>query len=288
MTGVVALSFGPLVWLGDVALRWDALALVVILAIAIGVWVLRLHEALGPSLRFDDVCFVLLGAIPGAVVVGRLVHVLDYADGYLSQPGTMLDLGQGSASLVGAVVGGALSAAYICRLLGGRIGVWADAAAIPLLLAIGLGKFAMLLGGAGQGVATDGPLGVAFNGDGPWRSLDAAVPAWPSQALEGGWALLGIPVVLVLETMLRGSRRTGRGVVFLVALGWWLAGRVVVGLTWRDDHLLGPLGPEAVATVLVLGVVLVALVMVWRAPEPAPDDHQTVPEGPSPTGTAGP
>ena len=124
-------------------MRWDALALVGVLLVAIGVWVLRLHESLGPALRFDDVCFVLLGAIPGAVVGGRLVHVLDYADSYLPRPLTMLDLGHGSASLVGAVVGGALSAAYICRLLGGRIGVWADAAAVPMLLAIGLGKLAV-------------------------------------------------------------------------------------------------------------------------------------------------
>ena len=65
----------------------------------------------------------------------------------------MLDLGRGSASLVGAVIGGALSAAYICRLLGGKVGIWADAASVPMLLVIGLGKLALLLGGGGQGAA---------------------------------------------------------------------------------------------------------------------------------------
>ncbi len=288
MIAVVELSFDPLVSVGGITIRWDALALVGVLIVAIGVWVLRLHESLSPELRFDDVCFVLLGAIPGAVVGGRLVHVLDYADSYLPRPGTMLDLAHGSASLVGAVVGGALSAAYICRLLGGRIGVWADASALPLLLAIGLGKLAVMLGGGGQGAATDGPLGIAFGGRGPWRSIDAAVAAWPSQALEGAWALLGIPIVLVAETLLRGSGRAGHGITLLVALAWWLAGRVLVALTWRDDHLLGPFGPEAVATVVALGAVLVAIVAAWRSAPPTAAGHQTVPEGPGLTGTGGP
>ena len=76
--------------------RWS-----VVLLVAIVVWVAAAARRLGAALRFEDVCFVLLGAIPGAVVGGRLVHVLDYADGYLAQPLTMLDLGHGSASLVG-------------------------------------------------------------------------------------------------------------------------------------------------------------------------------------------
>ncbi len=106
---------------------------------------------------------MLLAAIPGAVVGGRLFHVLDYADSYLAAPLTTLDLGHGSSSLVGAVIGGALSAAYICRLLGGSIGLWADAAAVPMLLAIGLGKLAIMLGGAGQGLASDGPMAVVVH-----------------------------------------------------------------------------------------------------------------------------
>ncbi|MCY7417573.1 MAG: hypothetical protein LH650_03590, partial [Chloroflexi bacterium] len=80
MTGQLQLSFDPLASFGGVVLRWDALLLAGILMLAIGSWILRLRHALGPMFRFEDVCFVLLGAIPGAVVGGRLVHVLDYAD----------------------------------------------------------------------------------------------------------------------------------------------------------------------------------------------------------------
>ncbi len=288
MIAGLELSFEPLVSVGGVLIRWDALALVGVLLVAIGVWVVRLQRSLGPALRFDEVCFVLLGAIPGAVVGGRIVHVLDYWDSYLLRPLTMLDLGHGSSSLVGAVVGGALSAAYICRLLGGRVGVWADAAAVPLLLAVGLGKLTLLLGGSGQGAATNGPLGLSFTGRGPWRSIEPATAAWPSQALEGGWALLGIPVVLIAETVVRTHGRSGRGIALLAAMAWWLAGRVAVGLTWRDERLVGPMGAETAATAVVLVAVLLGLIAAWRWPVTTDVGHQTVPEGPGVNGTGGP
>jgi prolipoprotein diacylglyceryltransferase len=287
MSAVLELSFDPLVSVGGTSLRWDALALVAILLVAVLAWVLRLRRVLGPALRFDDVCFVLLGAIPGAVVGGRLVHVLDYADAYLVRPLTMLDLGRGSASLVGAVIGGALSAAYICRLLGGKVGVWADAAAVPLLMLIGLGKFAVALGGGGQGAATGGALAIAYTGVGPWRSVDAATPAYPSQALEGTWALLGIPAVLVVERVVRARGRAGRGISLLFALAWWLCGRAVVALTWRDDYVVGSLGAEGIATLVVLGGVIVSMLIAWRLPVRTSEAHQTVPVGPGPSGTGG-
>jgi len=77
-------------------------------------------------------------------------------------PGSLLGVGSLSLplwlSLLGAVLGGALSGAYIAGLLEGTTRRWADLAALPMLLALGLGKLAQLLGGAGQGLA-DGSEG---------------------------------------------------------------------------------------------------------------------------------
>lgn len=286
MTAALELSFDPFVSVGGALIRWDALALVAVLAIAIGVWIIRLRRSLGSALRFEDVAFVLLGAIPGAVVVGRLVHVVDFADSYQLHPVAVLDLAHGSASLVGAVVGGALSAAYICRLLGGRVGVWADAAAVPLLLAIGLGKVALMLGGGGQGQVSDGPLALAFTGAGPWRALDPAMGAWPSQLLEGSWAILGIPVILGTERLLVRCGRAGRGIALLGAVAWWLAGRGIVALTWRDMPVLGPLGREGTAAWLALVVALLGIGVAWR--RQGADARLLASPGPTTTGTGGP
>ncbi|MCY7419087.1 MAG: hypothetical protein LH650_11425, partial [Chloroflexi bacterium] len=177
--------------------------------------------------------------------------------------------------------------AYICRLLGGKVGVWADAASVPVLLAIGLGKLALLLGAGGLGAATDGPLAISYVGPGPWRSTDAVSAAYPSQALEGAWALLGIPVVLLAQRFARHRGRAGRGVSLLVALGWWLTGRAVVALTWRDDPILGPLGAEGVATIVGLGLVGASMVLAWRAVDAAVVVLPSQSMGPGATGTGG-
>jgi len=226
----------------------------------------RRVRARAPATRTEDIAFVVLAAIPGAVVGGRLVHALAYLEAYALDPATLLDLGRGSLSLAGAVVGGALTAAYVCRQLGSRVGLWADAAAVPLLLAIGGGKIAMLLGGAGQGLPWSGRGGVALLGEGPWGSTDPAVPAYPTQVLEGVWALLGIPVVLLVERRMGRRGRAGQGLTLLVAVGWWLAGRAAVAVWWRDAPLLGPWGAEGViAIVLLAAAVTVALFRTMRA-----------------------
>ena len=285
---MLELSFDPLLSVGGINLRWDALALVAVLLFGLLVWVLRLRDVLGPALRFDDVCFVLLGAIPGAVVGGRLVHVLDYADVYLVKPLTVLDLGRGSASLVGAAIGGALSAAYICRLLGGKVGVWADAASIPMLMVIGLGKLALMLGGGGQGAATGGQLAVAYIGGGPWRSIDAAAPAYPSQVLEGAWALLGIPVVLVVEHLVRARGRARSRhlapVRTLLVAGWPRRRRAHMAgsITWW-----APWVPRVSPRPWSWVAIVVSMAIDWRVPVRTPAAHPTVPVGPGPSGTGG-
>lgn len=255
---VVELEFVPELRFGDAIVPLQAIALAAVIGLALLVFAQRVRRR-APGTRTEDIAFVVLAAIPGAVVGGRLVHGLAYRDAYLLHPASLLDLDQGSLSLAGAVIGGALTAAYLCRLLGGRLGVWADAAAVPLLLAIGGGKVAMLLGGRGQGIPWDGRGGVAFLGPGPWGSTDPAVASYPTQLLEGVWALLGIPVVVLLERRLARGLAAGRGLVLLVAVGWWLAGRAAVSVWWRDEPLLGPWGAEGfVALVLLIAVGLMA------------------------------
>jgi prolipoprotein diacylglyceryltransferase len=211
---------------------------------------------------------IVLGIVPGAVVGGRLLHGLDFRDAYAVDPTRLLDPSVGSLSLLGAVLGGLLSGAYVCRLVGAPLRRWADAAAVPLLIALGLGKLAQFLGGSGQGLPFDGPWAVAFVGDGPWVSLNPALAAHPSQIYEGIWLLLGIPLVLRLSgprhVPLRvdrlvawADRSVEEGRLFHNVLEWFLVGRLVVGFSWRDDALVGPLNTEqAVALALLAGVEL--------------------------------
>ena len=84
---------------------------------------------------------------------------------------SLLDPAIGGLELGLGVVGGVLSAAYVAMLLGAPVGRWATTLALPLLVALGAGKLAMVLGGSGQGSPLDAAWATAYLGPGPWGSL---------------------------------------------------------------------------------------------------------------------
>jgi beta-N-acetylhexosaminidase len=238
---VISLGFDPLLALGPLTLRWQTIGVNVALLIALAV-----AATLAPSR--ERLMLILVGIVPGAVVGGRIVHVLDYLGAYSANPLSIVDPRVGSLSLLGAVLGGTLSAIYVCRLLNVAARTWAAVAAVPLLIALGGGKLAQLLGGAGQGTPFDGPWAVAFVGDGPWVSLAPTVPSHPSQVYEGLWLLIGIAVLLAVTR----SRALPDGALFVGALAWFLVGRFLVGFTWRDPAEIGPLNMEQFISLVAL------------------------------------
>lgn len=261
MLAVIELSFDPFLRLGDIAVRWQTVELTFALLAAIAVATL-----IAPRRRFfrDRMALIIAGIVPGAAVGGRAVHVLVYWDAYAADPVQMFNPFVGSLSLTGAVLGGTVTAAFLAKLMGAPVSRWADAAAVPLLIVIGFGKLAQLLGGSGQGLPFDGPWAVAFLGNGPWISADPAVPSHPSQVYEGVWVLAGIPIVLA---WIDGRRRLGdvtrAGSLFVAALVWFLLGRIAVGFTWRDERMFGLVnGEQVIAALALVAVVLVA----WRRP----------------------
>ena len=287
---IVTLDFDPTLHAGPFAVRWETLGLAAAFLAALLVAAVLARAAgrrAGLSrLRLDDLLFLVLAAVPGAVLGGRLVLALDYPDYYRIHPGALLDPSQGSLSLLGAVLGATVTVAYMCRLLQVPARRWLDVAAVPLLLAIGLGKLAYVLGGGGQGAPWDGGWALAFSGPGPWLSSVPAVPAQPRQVYEAAWALAGVLLVAVLAAGTLQRRLSERfrqegawlaahwahgrevdpgglrfGYRYLAALGWWLLGRVVVGFTWRDATSLAGLRPEQAGALVALAAVLV--VAAW-------------------------
>lgn len=227
---VIAFDFDPLLRLTDaIAVRWQTVALVAVIGVGL---VLTGLIARRHSLRLDDLLFIAVAAVPGAVIGGRLGYVLLHLDYYGTHTAAILDPGQGSLKLALAVVGGTSSAAYVAGLLGAPIGTWLRSAALPLLLALGAGKLAMALGGVGQGQPTDLPWATAYLGAGTWGSLAPAVPAHPAQLYEG---LAALAVLLFLVVALALDALEARGArLFVLAVGAWAVARAVCSVTWRD------------------------------------------------------
>ncbi|MGH2408004.1 MAG: prolipoprotein diacylglyceryl transferase [Candidatus Limnocylindrales bacterium] len=288
-------------------LRWDAIAagVTVVVAIVLAALLARAVDDTGTfrPMRLDDLLYIVIGILPGAVIGGRLLHGIDFSDVYAADPGALLDPGRGTLSMLGAVLGGSLSGVFVARVLGTEWRRWLDVAAPTLLMTIAGAKFAQFLGGGGQGVAWDGPWAVAFVGAGPWTSLMADVPAQPSQLYEAFWALAGLlplswidslDAVAMLPARFRQedewlAERKARGeevapvhlrfgLLYLFALAWWLVGRFLIGFSWRDDVTIGPLRVEQALALAALAVVALLVVGATRRQPPR--------RGPVPSETA--
>lgn len=298
---VIEIVFEPY-WIGDGSLelvvRWEtiAAALLVLGLLLAGAWRARRdgrREGFA-ALRLDDLLYIVVGVLPGAVVGGRIVHGLAYLDVYAVHPEALLDPARGTLSMLGAVLGGTLSGAYFARVLSGSWRRWLDVAAPLLLLAIAGAKVVQFLGGGGQGQPWDGQWAVAFLGPGPWKSVAPEVPAHPAQLYEAAWALLGLvptgalassPLAAWLPRRFRqvdrwAERRAARGrevapgrlrfgLPYLLAVAWWLLGRSVIAGTWRDEPFLGSLGVEGALGLVGLAAVLAAIGLAARRPREA-------------------
>ncbi len=267
-TAVIAFDFDPLLRLADGVVRLETVAIAASLFVALAIAGVA---ARGASLRADDLLFVVLGIVPGAVLGGRLGYVLLHPGFFLAEPGRILDPGTGSLELTLAVIGGALTGSLVAVLLDGRPGPWLHIAALPTLLALSLGKLATVLGGTGQGLPTSGEPATAYLGSGPWGSLGPEIPSIPSQALEALAAATVLGIVLVFAVVRPMRLRDGR--LFLVALGLWALARAVVASTWRDPLVVGPLRAEQVIDLAVAaGAAVVALLLARSARRAVDDD----------------
>ena len=285
MTGasssVFVFSFDASLQVGDLAVRWQTLG--VAFAVLVGLawcaliagrtpafdtWIgERPDDGNGSSsawhLRRDDLLFIVLGVLPGAVIFGRLGYGLLHADWYEQDWRQLLDPAGGSLELTGAVVGGTLTGVYVAALLDAPVGRWLHVAIRPLLLVLAVGKAAEVLGGGGQGaLVLDGRwFATAYAGTGPWGSPGAELPAIPSQLLEAAMTTGVLVLVGVLGWL--SSLRRADGRLFAVGLALWALGRALVAATWRDDAVLGSLKAGQLICLVVAALASSLAVVAW-------------------------
>jgi prolipoprotein diacylglyceryltransferase len=270
-TAVIELAFDPILRVGAAAVRLETIALgaVILLVLLLAARIAGRTPAAGedpgpfvhrPRLRRDDLLFIALGVLPGAVVGGRIGYALLHLDFFASDPLALLDPSLGSLELSVAVLGGSATGTVVARLLDGPVGRWFHVATLPLLVGLALGKVATALGGDGQGAASDLPWATAYVGPGPWGSLAPDVAAHPAQLYE---ALASVAVLVIMIGVLAAGgfgRRDGRA--YLAALALWGLGRTLAAATWRDASVVGPLNAgQLLALATALGVVVLALAL---------------------------
>ena len=272
---VVTFQFDPSAQLvGDLVVRWGTIALV---AVIIAALVLAGVLARGGGLRADDVAFVAIGIVPGAVIGGRLGYLIAHPGALGSSPELLFDPSVGGLELGLAVVGGFITGSYVASLLGSPVGRWLHVAIAPTLFVLGAGKLTMVLTGTGQGQPDGGDWATSYLGPGPWGSLLPALPSVPSQAAEGIATLAILTALTVL--LMAGAFRRRDGMVFYLGIGLWAVARALVSTTWRDPAEIGRLPAGGVLAIGIASVCIVALVALLTRARIAPPD--TDPDAPA-------
>jgi prolipoprotein diacylglyceryltransferase len=255
---VITFDFDPFAPLpGDLAVLWGTVALVATFLVTL---ILAGVLARADRLRTDDVLFIAVGVVPGAVAGGRLGFLLLHPDAFAAGVTSLIDPGIGGLELGLAVVGGSLTGAYVASLLDAPVGRWLHLAAIPVLLVLGAGKLTMVLTGTGQGSPSDATWATAYLGPGPWGSLLPALPSVPSQAIEG---VVTLAILICLTVALGLGAFGGRdGRLFFVAIALWAVGRLVVSTTWRDPAMWSGLNSGGLIAAAIAAGSLVTLVIM--------------------------
>lgn len=269
---VITFSFDPVLALGSGAsVRIETLAIAVVLfaGLVLAARIGQLTPAVGPyvpapGLRPDDLIFIVVGIVPGALLGGRIGYVLAHLDFYRANTAAILDPGQGAWELTLAIPFALATGSLIARLVGAPVARWMHALAFPMLFVLGLGKLVGVLGADGQGAASSLPWATAYSGPGPWASLAADAPAHPAQVYEAVLVFLAIVALVLVSRFEVIARRDGAAI--FAAIGLWTIVRFLVGFTWRDPTVLGPLRAEQLLALVLLVIAAVGIFERGRAP----------------------
>ncbi len=209
ITGALAFpAIDPIAFsLGPVAVRWYGLAY--LSAFVASFFLMRwLSRRWKLALTDDDLLSIVLAAVIGVVVGGRLGYVLFYSGGeYLRNPSQIVAIWSGGMSFHGGLAGILVAGAIVSRVLGVPWLTLCDLGAACAPIGLFLGRLANFVNVELWGRVTTAPWGVVFPGAGP-------LPRHPSQLYEA--LLEGVVIFCVMLWLATRRPAPPRGVL----VGW--------------------------------------------------------------------
>ncbi|NTW29563.1 MAG: prolipoprotein diacylglyceryl transferase [Coriobacteriia bacterium] len=254
--------------LGAFTVRWYGIAYLIgfIGAYCVMRWLVRRW---GIRLSDDDLLSVVLAAIVGVILGGRLGYVAFYGEGYYWQhPGQILSTWDGGMSFHGGLIGILLAGLIAARAMGIPWLTLGDLGAVGAPIGLFFGRIANFINDELWGRATTAPWGVVFPGAG-------TLPRHPSQIYEA--LLEGVVLFVVLLWMATRSSHPPRGVI----VGWFLTlygvFRIFVEFFRQPDVQIGFLsGGFTMGQLLSVPVVAVGIaVVIWSHRRGLPEEGRS-------------
>ncbi len=223
---MVRINLDPTLFhLGPLAFSWYGLA--VAAGMLAGIWLL-LREAQRRGLPIEPVLDLVLWIAVGGLVGARLLYVRDRWSFFVANPTQILAIHTGGLSIMGAILGGGLTAGLLAHRKGLPVRRLFDAAAPGIALGQAIGRFGCLVTGDTVGRPTDGSWGIVYVNPGA-RVPQLGVAYQPAFFYEQLWDVL----VFAILWRLRG-RITGDGKLFALYLGLYAVGKFAITFVRLD------------------------------------------------------
>ena len=240
--------------IGAFSIRWYGI-MVALAVLALILWALR-EVRRGANLSYDTVFSAALVGIPSAIIISRLLHVIDRWQYYFQNPGQII--GGSGLTIYGAVLGAALGVWIYSRFRKISFGYLADVISPGIILAQAIGRVGCTLNGCCYGVETHLPWAIVYTH--PESFGPIGVPVHPTQIYELIYNLIVFAVLLSLRGRFRPD-----GSLFLIYLTLYSLWRFGIGFI-RDGtpFLFGLHEAQFIALiVLIITITLMALRTRW-------------------------
>lgn len=259
----VAFTIGPF------SARWYGIAYILgFICAAFVIYKVGKHWKL--KFDFDSICVILICAMVGVIIGGRLGYVLFYNfEMYAANPLEIFNFSHGGMSFHGGFVGALLAGIVAAKIIKMPYLTLVDLAVIGVPLGLIFGRVANFINGELWGAPTGLPWGVIFG------SIAGMEPRHPSQLYEA--LLEGVLLFIVLFALARKTPPRPRGTFFGVfMLGYGIC-RFLIEFVRQPDAQLGYLwggwltmGQVLSLPLVIAGVALLVYAFKTRRPQEGP------------------
>ena len=184
---MIIISINPVaLTIGSVEIRWYGI-LVALAVLTVVLWVLR-EVRKGANLSYDTVFTAALVGIPSAIIISKLLHVVDNIVVAKLHPelvliGSVVDYTQhpelifsgGGLTAWGAILGAALGIWIYSRFTKLQFGFFADVTAPGIILAQAVGRVGCTINGCCYGTETSLPCAIVYTHPESYSPLGTAV-----------------------------------------------------------------------------------------------------------------
>ncbi len=253
---MLTISIDPIAFtIGSISVRWYGI-MVALAVLVVVLWMLR-EVRRGANLSYDTILTAALVGIPSAVIISKLLHVIDRFDFYIQNPGQIF--GFEGLTIYGAILGAVLGIWIYSKFSNFQFGYFADLVAPSVILAQAVGRVGCTINGCCYGVEAPAwlPWSVVYTQPESYAPLGVALH--PTQLYEIIFCLIVFGVLL----RLRGHFKPD-GSLFLIYLGLYSLWRVGIGFLRDGTPFLFGLHQAQLIGIIVLAIAIPLLVLKTR------------------------